>query len=31
MRTIATVTGAARPDELGTTLLHEHLLVGYPG
>lgn len=31
MRTIATVTGTATPDQLGTTLMHEHLLIGYPG
>jgi phosphotriesterase-related protein len=28
---IHTVTGRARPDELGLTLVHEHLLIGYPG
>ena len=28
---INTVTGRARPEELGSTLLHEHLLIGYPG
>ncbi len=26
-----TVTGTCTPDELGRTLVHEHLLVGYPG
>jgi phosphotriesterase-related protein len=31
MQTINTVTGHCRPDELGRTLVHEHLLVGYPG
>ena len=28
---IQTVTGRAKPEELGRTLVHEHLLVGYPG
>ncbi len=28
---INTVTGRARPEELGSTLMHEHLLIGYPG
>ena len=28
---VETVTGRVRPDQLGTTLVHEHLLVGYPG
>lgn len=28
---IQTTTGAARPEELGRTLIHEHVLVGYPG
>jgi len=28
---VNTVTGRARPDELGMTLVHEHLLIGYPG
>lgn len=28
---IQTVTGRAKPDELGMTLVHEHLLIGYPG
>jgi phosphotriesterase-related protein len=28
---INTVTGRARPEELGMTLVHEHLLIGYPG
>jgi phosphotriesterase-related protein len=31
MERINTVTGSARPEELGMTLVHEHLLVGYPG
>ena len=31
MDTVATVTGSVRPDELGVTLVHEHLLIGYPG
>jgi phosphotriesterase-related protein len=31
MQTINTVTGRCTPDELGRTLVHEHLLVGYPG
>ncbi len=26
-----TVTGAIAPDQLGKTLMHEHLLIGYPG
>jgi phosphotriesterase-related protein len=28
---INTVTGRVRPNELGLTLVHEHLLIGYPG
>jgi phosphotriesterase-related protein len=28
---VNTVTGRARPEDLGTTLVHEHLLIGYPG
>ena len=28
---IPTVTGRVHPDDLGTTLVHEHLLIGYPG
>lgn len=28
---VETVTGRARPDDFGTTLVHEHLLIGYPG
>jgi phosphotriesterase-related protein len=31
MRPVDTVTGPVRADALGTTLMHEHLLVGYPG
>ncbi len=31
MEWINTVTGRVRPDELGTTLIHEHLLIGFPG
>jgi phosphotriesterase-related protein len=28
---VNTVTGPVRPEDLGTTLVHEHLLIGYPG
>jgi phosphotriesterase-related protein len=28
---INTVTGRAQPEELGMTLVHEHLLIGFPG
>lgn len=28
---VQTVTGTAAPDELGRTLIHEHVLVGFPG
>jgi phosphotriesterase-related protein len=31
MDRISTVTGFSRPEELGLTLVHEHLLLGYPG
>lgn len=31
MEKINTVTGTCTPSELGRTLVHEHLLVGYPG
>jgi len=31
MRTVQTVTGPVAADTLGTTLMHEHLLVGWPG
>jgi phosphotriesterase-related protein len=30
-QTIQTTTGTASPDELGRTLVHEHVLVGMPG
>ena len=29
--TVQTVTGAVSVDDLGVTLMHEHLLIGYPG
>jgi phosphotriesterase-related protein len=29
--TIQTVTGRVSPDQLGRTLMHEHVMVGYPG
>ena len=29
--TIQTVTGPIRPEQLGRTLMHEHVLIGYPG
>ena len=29
--TISTVTGPCRPADLGLTLMHEHLLIGWPG
>jgi phosphotriesterase-related protein len=29
--TLQTVTGAIRPDDLGRTLMHEHLLIAQPG
>ena len=29
--TIQTVTGTCRPAELGLTLMHEHLIIGWPG
>jgi phosphotriesterase-related protein len=28
---VQTVTGLARPEDLGRTLIHEHVLVGFPG
>ena len=28
---LETVTGSITPDQLGKTLMHEHLLIGYPG
>lgn len=31
MTTIATVSGETTPDGLGRTLMHEHLVIGYPG
>ncbi len=31
MTTIATVTGETTSDKLGKTLMHEHLVIGYPG
>ena len=31
MRTVHAVTGPISADTLGTTLMHEHLLVGWPG
>lgn len=31
MATIQTVTGPCRADELGITLMHEHLVIGWPG
>src|SRR5262245_5775844 len=31
MRAIQTVTGPMTPDGLGTTLMHEHLAIGFPG
>ena len=31
MSEIATVTGSVRPEDLGATLMHEHLMIGYPG
>lgn len=31
MDRLNTVTGAVSPDDLGLTLVHEHLLIGYPG
>jgi phosphotriesterase-related protein len=30
-REIQTVTGATTPSKLGRTLMHEHLVIGYPG
>lgn len=30
-RTVQTVTGPISPDDLGRTLAHEHLLIGFPG
>ena len=31
MTEIATVTGTTVPERLGRTLMHEHLVIGYPG
>lgn len=31
MKTINTVTGTITADKLGTTLMHEHLMVGWGG
>jgi phosphotriesterase-related protein len=31
MPDVQTVTGATTPDRLGRTLMHEHLMIGYPG
>jgi phosphotriesterase-related protein len=31
MTTISTVSGETTPDRLGKTLMHEHLVIGYPG
>src|SRR5262249_23571190 len=31
MQSIQTVTGGCAPDALGVTLMHEHLLIGWPG
>src|SRR5450432_4857019 len=31
MKKVNTVTGTCTPDDLGRTLVHEHLLIGYPG
>ncbi|HXJ35618.1 MAG TPA: phosphotriesterase-related protein [Candidatus Eisenbacteria bacterium] len=31
MRSVQTVTGSVTADTLGTTLMHEHLLIGWPG
>jgi len=30
-RTVQTVTGPITPEQLGPTLMHEHLVIGYPG
>ena len=30
-QTVQTTTGLASPDELGRTLIHEHVLLGFPG
>src|SRR5947208_11070860 len=31
LKQIQTVTGPIEPSELGTTLMHEHLMIGWPG
>ena len=31
MQKVQTVTGTCAPEELGPTLMHEHLLIGWPG
>src|SRR5437870_13786574 len=31
MKTVQTVTGPVASGELGTTLMHEHLMIGWPG
>ncbi len=31
MRKVQTVSGTCAPEELGPTLMHEHLLIGWPG
>src|SRR5262245_13924890 len=31
MTTVQTVTGTCRPNDLGLTLMHEHLIIGWPG
>ncbi len=31
MRTVQTVSGGCTPEDLGPTLMHEHLLIGWPG
>ena len=31
MKTINTVTGTATAEQLGTTLMHEHLMIGWAG
>ncbi len=31
MHAVQTVTGSCTPDDLGLTLMHEHLLIGWPG
>ncbi|MGE4651764.1 MAG: hypothetical protein AAEJ53_12825 [Myxococcota bacterium] len=31
MSEIATVTGSTAPEQLGRTLMHEHLMIGYGG